>query len=256
MEVPSTTNPLPPSGGTNTVAPLGISSSLSISKTEELESVQYPDWFSANVPVLIGDFTLSTSQTVGTKVFSWTTEVSELDYYRPDPADTKNTILPWSLVRPYFSKMTRMEYALIFKPIKVTDAEVRLHAIYNYTGDFVGSYTSDALANHNEMFSFDDSSDIKILSVPQFFMHNNQQTNKNVINLNTEWYQSYVPSTTLDIFVANVYQPNLAQPDSFKVKVFLVPIPTNIKTIAARRGVKGGLEGGNNFDIYPHPYFM
>jgi hypothetical protein len=256
MEVPSTTNPLPPSGGTNTVAPLGISSSLSISKTEELQSVQYPDWFSANVPILIGNFTLSNTQTVGTKVFSWTTEGPDLDYYRPEPADLKNSILPWNLVRAYFSKMTRMEYALIFKPVKVTDSEARLHAIWNYTGDQVGSYTTNALANHNEMFSFDDSSDIKVLSVPQFFMHNNQQTNTNIQNLNNTWYQSFVPSTTLDVFVANVYQPNLAQPDSFEVMVFLVPIPTNIKTIAGRRGVKGGLEGGNNLEVYPHPYFL
>lgn len=256
MEVLSTTNPLPPSGGTNTVAPLGITASLSVTKTAELDSVQYPDWFSANVPILIGDFTVSNAQTIGTKLYSWSTEATDLSYYRPKIADNKNKVLPWNIVRPYYSKMTRMEYVLIFKPIKVTDSEARLHAIWNYTGDHVNNYSTNALANHNELFSFDDSSDVKFLSVPQFFMHDNLQTNVNMDTDTADWYQSYVPATTLDLFVANIYQPNLAQPESFDVLVFLMPIPTNVKTIAARRPIIGGLQDDNNYPILPHPYFM
>jgi len=246
MEVLSTTNPLPPSGGTNTSAPLSITASMS--DTVKVQRL-LPGWSTLQMPILLDSFQIKSSDTTGHVVYNWSTRYTKI----ADHHDSTKNKSAWALVEPYYSKMCRMEYLIILKPFKVADAEVRLQAFWNYTGDLVQLNTNKT-ANHNEVFQFDDSSDEKVLSVPQFFMHDNVTTNKTALNSTTQVPSSWVPDTRLSLVIVNPYQPNLTQPDSFEVQVFLMPVPTNMKVIAARRPVKGTWSD-NTTVIVPTPYY-
>jgi len=246
MEVLSTTNPVPPSGGTNTSAPLSITASMS--NTVKVQRL-LPGWSTLQMPILLETFQISSTQAVGSTVYNWSTRNTKI---QQNHDSTKNKSA-WSLVQPYYSKMCRMEYVLILKPFKVADAEVRLQALWNYQGT-TKQLTTANTANHNEVFQFDDSSDEKVLSVPQFFMHDNVTTNKTMFNSTTVYPPSWVPDTRLTLVIVNPYQPNLTQPDSFSVQVFLMPIPTNMKVIAARRPVKGTWNN-NETTVVPVPYY-
>jgi len=246
MEVLSTTNPLPPSGGTNTSAPLSITASMS--DTVKVQRL-LPGWSTLQMSILLDSFQIKSSHAIGEKVYNWSTRKTGIGN---DHDSTKNKSA-WALVQPYYSKMCRMEYLLILKPFKVADAEVRLQAFWNYTGDLV-SLNTTSTANHNEVFQFDDSSDEKVLSVPQFFMHDNVTTNKTALSATTQEVPSWVPDTRLSLVVVNPYQPNLTQPDAFTVQVFLMPVPTNMKVIAARRPVQGTWTD-NSTVIVPTPYY-
>lgn len=253
MEVQSTTNPIPPTGGTNAVAPLGISASMSVSKTTELTSSIFPDWFNVTVPIKLTTFVIDNGMAPGTVTTTWDTAATGLSQY--DPSEPNSGFLPWNLIQPFYSKMHRMEYSLLLKPVKVEDVECRQQVIYSYNDDQL-SLTTRNTCNHNEVFSFDSTNDIKIISVPQFFMHNNIATNRNyfVDELNST-INEYVPRTQLTVLLVNSYRPNVAQPTQFDTMKFLIVKPTNMKVIAARRYVKGTLTD-NNKVIYPLPNFM
>lgn len=255
MEVLSTTNPVPPDGGTNAVAPLGLTSAMSTTKTPQLESVIDPSGFVTSSPILIDEFEINTTQVVGQNVYQWSVESNKLKKFLPTSDNLEMSIMPWNLALPYFSKMVKMEYILVFKPFKITDCEVRLYAVWDFAREKPQLFQQSRLNNYNELFSFDDASDIKYLSVPQYFMTNNVATNTNQVDVNSLYVNPYVPTTKVNIFIANAYQPNLSQPDSFKVKVFLIPIATSTKVIAGRRQIKGGTESNDN-PIQPTPYFM
>jgi len=250
MEVLSTTNPIPPTGGTNAIAPLGITAALSITKTSFLTDFITPVATDVQRPILLSQFTCDSTSAIGTSKFKWSTYNTNLTNY--DPNNT-NGFIPWNLVKPYYSKMFRMDYEIIFKAYKVTDAETKLHALWTYTDDSI-SYNTDHLANHNQEFSFDDSSDLTILQVPQFFMHNNVVGD---IIYRDSLYSlpAFLPKTNLELFVANRYQPSLMHPETFKVQVFLQPIPSNMKVVHSRRTVTGGYP--TNTNVHPsRPYFL
>jgi hypothetical protein len=256
MEVLSTTNPTPPDGGTNASAPLSLSAALSITKSPQLNKEIVPDALFQQVPILIDRFKISNSQVVGATAYSWAVYNNGLAKYQPPTNNEGVGFLPWSLIQPYYSKMHKMEYALIFKPVKITDCETRLHALWDYAGSGAVKYTTYGLNNHNEQFSFDDASDLKVLSVPQFWITNNVSTNTNSYDEDTDRVNPYIPVTNLKLFVANTYQPNLTQPDNFEVMVFLMPLPSNMKVMAGRRMVQGALKYGDNVHILPRPYFF
>jgi len=256
MEVLSTTNPTPPDGGTNASAPLSLSAAFSITKSPQLNKEIVPDALFQQVPILIDRFKVSNSQVVGDKIYNWSVFKNGLAKYTP-PIDNEGVgFCPWSLVQPYYSKMNKMEYVLLMKPVKITDCEVRLHAMWDYTNIGQQEYNERTLNNHNELFSFDDASDLKVLSVPQFWMTNNVTTNTNAYDEGSNRINPYVPTTSLNCFVANTYQNNLTQPDDFEVMVWLVAISQNMKVMAGRRMVKGALKYGDNVHIVPIPYFF
>jgi hypothetical protein len=248
-EVLSTSNPIPPTGGTNATAPLGISASMSISKSPELTKVLYPQIYSYPRPILITKFPISSSQTVGTNVYTWSTVSTGLKA----PLVTDPSFMPWNLIMPYFSRMTKMEYGLYLKPYKVTDAEVKLHILWSYN-DSSFNYNTNSTTNHDEEFSFDDASDVKAISVPQFFVHRNITTDKNYTNSTVGVPGAYVPRTKMNLFVANSYQPGLVQPDSFNTQVFVLPYSNSSQVVAGRRYVTGGLT--TRVRLTPEPYFL
>lgn len=253
MEIQSTTNPIPPTGGTNAVAPLGISASMSVTKTTELTSSIFPEWFNMTIPIKLAEFVITNETATQEVVSTWSTRSTGLSQY--DPSEAQNGFLPWNMITPFYSKMHRMEYALMYKPVKVEDVECRIQAMYSYNDNQI-ALNLRGTCNHNEVFSFDSTNDIKVLSVPQFFMHNNIATNRNYLTdeLNSQ-VNEYIPRTQVTLILNNAYRPNVAQPPSFNVLEFVILKPTNMKVIAARRYVRGTLTD-NNQVIYPLPNFM
>jgi hypothetical protein len=255
MEVLSTTNPLPPDGGTNAAAPLGLSAAMSVTKSPELASEQEVSAYTSLSPILIDQFTVGISNIVTDNVYQWSIEANKLKQFLPPRDNSSMSVMPWNLALPYFTKMGKMEYILVFKPYKITDCEIRLQAVWDFARNKTQNFQQSRLNNLNELFSFDDASDVKFLSVPQYFMTNNLQTNVNQLDENSLYVNAYTPTTKLNLFVANAYQPNLSQPDSFNVQVFLIVVPTSMKVIACRRMVEGGTKTNDN-PIEPTPYFM
>lgn len=248
-EVLSITNPIAPTGGTNATAPLGISASLSVSKSPQLSKILYPQIYSYPRPILVSTIQVSSTQPIGTRVATWSTTNTGLgQYVLTDPG-----FMPWNLIFPYFSKMTKMEYVLYYKPYKVTDAEAKLHAIWSYTDSNL-AYTLTNTTNHDQEFSFDDASDVKDLAVPQFFMHNNVTSDINYTTSVATAIPVYVPRTRLNLFLANAYQPGIAQPINFNMQLFVLPFSNSNQVVAGRRSVTAGLVTRSR--IFPRPYFL
>lgn len=234
MEVASTTNPIPPTGGANPTAPLGISTSFSISMTQEALRQKYIESRSQVTEILIDEFTVSSLLDAPFALYNWSTLQTKLSRYLG-----ANAFMPWNLIKPIYSNMLNMEYVLIFRPYKVADAAVKIQSTISYENTTF-SLNVNTFANHNFEFDFNDSSDIFILPVPQYFQHINLTSKRPITSGTVSTAPAFLPTTKIDMRVMNTYAPNNVIPDTFDVQVFLMVIPNNMKNIAAPREIYGG----------------
>lgn len=248
MEVISTTNPIPPTGGANATAPLGISTSFTTTLTSEALKQKVTEARSMGSEILIDTFEISSLTEAPSDVYTWSTISNKLSAYYPSLS-----FLPWNLVKPYYANMLNMEYILIFKPYKVSDASVKIQGEIRY--DLLHQPLGpNTFANHNFIFDFNDTSDEFILAIPQYFQHINLLANNPILTIGTSERPAFLPTTSIKLRVMNTYQPNAIIPDTFNVQVFLIVIPNNMKNISAPRELVTGFDSPVNKT--PIKYFM
>lgn len=248
MEVISTTNPIPPTGGANATAPLGISTSFTTSLTSEALKQKVTEARSMGSEILIDTFEISSLSEAPFEVYNWSTVSNKLSSYNPILS-----FLPWNLIKPFYANMLNMEYVLIFKPYKVSDASVKIQGMISYD-TLHKPLSTNTFANHNFIFDFNDTSDEFILAIPQYFQHINLVANNPTITSNTSERPGFMPTTSIRLRIMNTYQPNNIIPDTFNVQVFLVLIPNNMKNISAPRELVTGYDAPVNKT--PTKYFM
>lgn len=253
MEIPSTTNPIPPTGETNTSAPLGITSALSTSYTKEALMMKTPSMKMVPKPILLGEFTISAQTPPTTLVYTWSTTNTGLNIYNP-ANPTNNGFLPWNLIMPYYSNLHNMEYALQFCPYKVADAEVNLFGVFSFDG-LAFAMGPKLFANTTHSFKFNDTSDEHIEAIPQFFQHSNLMSKQVRLTGQTVAVPPFIPTTRYELRVMNTYQPMSAAPQDFTVQVFLIVKPNNMQNVSAPRYIKAGLDITPSEQL-PTPYFM
>lgn len=267
MDIISTTNPLPPSGLTNTSVPLGITSSVSETPQPINVPVLPTSVFEDSHGIYLGKFIFSDADAIGKLLYEW-------DYLYPLTAPYKRTVgtnnfqvspfTPWDLVLPSLSKQVKMEYTLQFIPVKIADSRARVDIIYKFEdSNAVETYGARLLANFNARLLLDDSDEQLITPIPTYWVSNNVTTDmtltkyvQNTDNIDINLPSSFLPTTQMKIFVASRYQHNAMQLPEFNVHVILYPRPTQMLGLAGKRShtvVRAGVQSRNDFLT---PYFM
>lgn len=258
MNTISTTNPAPPSGITPTEVPLGTSGTISETKAP------------VNIPILkemamfsqqgrglyLGSFEISTTSTVGTKVFDWSlknpTYFNTLTLYNGYSNLAKHVRMPWEFILPYFSRMGKMDFDIEFIPVKVGDCRASLDIIFNQQNR--SPAYSTAMLNSDSLHKvMDDMDDPCRFSVPAFWLTNNVSTRRSSPLNSTDLLQSpFIPYTRVSAYIRNKYQPNLMQPSSFSVVVILHPKPSNNVAIASM----SAFVSQSGINVESNPWFL
>lgn len=270
MDTVSTTNPLPPSGLTNTSVPLGITSSISETPQPINVPVLPTSVFRDSHGIYLQTFKFKDSDAVGAKLYEW-------DYVFPLTNAYKRTIntttaqisqfTPWDLILSSLSKEVKMEYALQLIPVKIADSRARVDIVYKFDEQTVPDvYSSKLLANYNSRLMMDDADEQLIIPVPTYWVSNNVATDMTMTqsvtseappftytNLNLP--SAFIPRTKIKLYVAAKYQHNMMQMDEFSVHVILYPRPTQMLGFTGKRVHTVTRNEGDRTDLIT-PYFM
>ncbi|UHK03081.1 MAG: hypothetical protein GABPV2_gp3 [Guiyang argiope bruennichi polycipivirus 2] len=249
METLSTTNPISPTGGTNTSVPLGISASTEIKPVPLNMPFLSDTIFSNPKKIFIDSFTIKNTQTLYDEVYNWSVRDNKLLQYFGFSTSQDPSILPWNLIPAYFSKQVRMEYQLLFYPVKVSDCRVKIDAIVDFIDTLSAADASLFFANLNSQFQLDEPDGIIQYPVPQYFTTNNVNTDMNSFESNVLSFPGFLPKTRIRFSIANRYHNNSLQPESFNVLVFLIAMPINPINMVGKRVAK---YGAIQYPLVPH----
>jgi hypothetical protein len=265
MEV-STTNPAPPTGITPTEVPLGITTATTVTQGPVNIPRTPATSLSLNRPIYIDKFTITPSNVTGQQVYAMTTKFPFGDFpnrynQNAQEDDTIQFFVPWSLIKAFYSKQCKIDWEMELVPVKVADSRVILDVVFGYDdGQAPPSTQLLYLANDTVSFKLDSQNEPIKIMIPQFWATEVVQTDTfrarqvtaplfaNVIQ------PAFLPTTNVVIRIRNPYQPNLIQPDTFEVLVFLRPIVTTALAIGGKSSVVNRLP-----DIETHipvPYFL
>ena len=257
----STTNPLPPSGMTNTSVPLGITSSVSETPQPINVPVSPAAAYYGGHGIYLGNFAIKDSHTIGENIYEWDYRVPLTAAYKrkTDNEGRVSSFTPWDFVLPYFSKQCKVEYELLFIPIKIGDCRARVDCVFNFEEQaFALSYDTNTLANYNQHFFFDYDDEQFRFSVPTYWITNNvttditkTKTDTGDINLRS----AFIPATKLRMFIASQYQHNAMQMNEFNVHVVLCPRITSMIGVAGKRSVTVTRVGTGSRTDTLTPYF-
>lgn len=244
-DVISTTNPIPPTGMTNTNVPLGITSSVSETPQPVNVPILPTSVYESSHGIYLGNFPFTDANAIGTKLYTW-------DYRKPLTAGYARTVsatgqyspfTPWDLILPSFSKQCKIEYDILLIPVKIGDCRARLDCVFKFDNSpFNDLYSTNLLANYNQHFFLDDCDEQIRFSVPTYWVSNNVSTdivktktrNASVIS-DIELPSAFLPSTKLNLYVSSPYQHNSMQLSTFNVHVVLFPKPTAMLGLAGKR---------------------
>lgn len=255
------TNPPPPMGIIPTEVPLGVSGRFD----KTLAPVNIPADLSSGLDLkgnglFLTSFTIDETMVPGTLLFDWTSRYpcgETNPFYYPSTDSSVRTIFPpvWEFVKPIFSQQTKMDFMFQFKPIKVSDCRASIDIVFNQE-DVPITYGTFTLANESMHKILDDSDDPINFSVPMIWPINNVATKSMTLydTSQTVYQPPYVPYTRMQVFLRNPYQPNLMQPSSFEILVFLYPIPHSTIGIASSSLVRTQYPTLN--DHFPIPWFI
>jgi len=256
-QILSTTTPAAPSGVAPTEIPLGISGTIAPQLLPANIKPVPASIFTQNWGAYIGNFSVSVSNPVGSMVYSWNTDSPLPDHnFSTLAGDTPNFNIPRDLIQAFYSRQSKIDWILRFKPVKVSDCRVSMDFVVDYNSNTVKPYNELVLSNDTYHKHFDEQDDEFDLVVPMFWPTNNIPTYgvpSSILPLKPAFY----PFTKVSVYIRNQYQPNLMQPMSFEMAVFAIPIVRELV------GIHGPSVLFNQFNVpntpsggFPLPYFI
>jgi len=266
MDVVSKTNPLPPSGLTNTSVPLGITSSIADTPQPINVPVLPTSVYRDSHGIYLGKFAFKDSDAIGAKLYEWNYLYPLTTPYKRD-INTDSTyqisqFTPWDLILPTLSKQVKMEYTLQFIPVKIADSRARVDIVYKFDDRVKPDvYETKLLSNYNSRLMLDDSDEQLIIPVPTYWVSNNVATDMTMTKVKTPAVKDinipsgFLPNTNIIMYVASKYQHNAMQLDEFNVHVVLYPRPTQMLGLTAKR-VHSVTRNSETRTTLITPYFM
>jgi hypothetical protein len=244
MNVISTTNPIAPTGATPTEVPFGISGSTTLNSIPaDLQPASGSMLYSGH-GLFLTRFSISTLDTVGSVVWNFDARFPlgrnafENRYYRVSSGGNYRPIVPWDLWPVWFSAQCRVDYELVFVPVKVGDSRVSLDFVFDYSGlGNTGPYGTDTLVQDSFHKLIDDQDDQFSFTVPLIYVTklvNTVPPKFGTLAPTSNDFPAFLPQTTMQVFIRSPYQPNLMQPNSFDVLVFMRPIVRDTQTVVGR----------------------
>jgi hypothetical protein len=266
-EVISKTNPIPPTGGTNTSVPLGITGSTAETMAPVNVPINPTTIYNAGSGVYLGNFQIKDTDVIGTGVFEWQfRKPLTADYKRTTNANGQHSpFTPWDYVVAYLSKQTKVTYSMEFIPIKIGDCRARLDFVYNFERRdtfFSAAYNTKLLANYNEHKLLDDADQQKLITIPDYFMTNNVTTdvcktrqNSGGVLSDLDLPNAYVPTTNMKVYIAAPYQHNNMQMPNFNVHIILYAHFSNTYGLTGKRSITVKRPNNEDRTDFLTPYF-
>jgi hypothetical protein len=251
-----TTQPLPPLETTTTPTPLSIEGLLSEQVLEANLEIQETPSLSCKNSLYLGKFRISNSQPIGTQIYSFDASYplgssSNLYYNQPTADGVLRQLCPWSLIPVWFSRQCKLDYTLVFQPVKVSDSRVTIDSFYRYTQTRISTYNTDAFVNDTVSNFIDDSDGLITNNIPTYWCTDFVPTRSFRMS-GTNIPPSYIPKTFMTTFIRSPYVPTLMHPDSFDVLVYLIPIVSIASTVVASTRVTRTTPSNDNY--LPLPY--
>jgi hypothetical protein len=200
----------------------------------------------------------------GHKVYSWNSAhpLDNMEYRTIANEDFLNWVIPWQLITAFYSRMSKIEWTLNLKPIKVADCRVSLDVIFTYENykPLTSLLSARALNNDSVHKQLDDTDDNLSIDIPMHFMTDNVSTYSHRVlisggapeNVNS----CFLPTTNAEFFIRNPYQNSQIQPDKFSVLVTLKPkVMNNIGLASTSLANINAINDGLIVEI-PRPHFI
>jgi hypothetical protein len=256
-----TSVPAPPTGVIPTEVPLGLNTTTTptggpvnlfqngISALAQSEGIYY------------GKFTINTTQVPGSEVFSHNTKWPLGDF--PNRYNNAGNVflVPWELLTSFYSKQCKIDWVIELVPVKVGDCRVILDVIFSYEDGWTVPLSQIvALGNDSAMIVLDSPEDNITVVPPMFWAQKQVQTDNSrafrtgVPAINEFIQPAGIAMTTTSFRIRTPYQPNLLQPLSFEVLVFLHPIVRQTNGFAGKSAVS--YEMPDPVSGIPKPYFL
>lgn len=254
MNISPTTQPAPPMGITTTPTPFSVEGAISDDPIPANLAPEVISILSKQNLIYLDTFEISILDGIGERVYKHNLnyplgESVPKNGYFDQPNNTIGTfrpLVPWKLMTVWFSRQCKLTYELIFEPVKVSDCRVSIDTFFTYDGQEVINYDKDAFVLDTVEKIIDDSDDPFQFEVPAFYLTNIINTyNTRIAN---EYIQPpYIPKTKSFLFIRSPYVPNLMQPDSFKMLVYLNINVSHATTIAGTGRVSRIAPDSDNF---------
>lgn len=270
MDKIQTTLPTAPSGANPPEVPLGISATITETPIQQNIPRKPLNLTDPSKLIYYGKFSINKSRETGSKLFSWNFRTPLPDYYAMQwlltQASTLSQNIPWALWRAYFSRQCKIEWELIFEPVKAKDCRFSMDAVFSYDEKTIDdSLTSTTLFNDSIHMVMDDPDQQFTILVPAYWMTATTPTDKIVLfYLEKEEVPNYelldpafLPTTNVTLYLRAPYTPNLVQPDEIDVLVYVRPIVTQITGNVCKTIIGDYSKfDGNGSKVPVTPWFM
>jgi len=205
-------NPPKPDGNTPTPIPFSMSSDLT--NNNGTDNFNYANsLLDLNFPILIDRFNIDSASPSGTFLYNWTSD-------HPLGTSLYNgfTNCPYNLVKPMFSRLLSYELELIFVPVKVSDSRAILGVFFDYAlrPSTIVANNPDSYNSDNAEFVISQSLEQQTLEVPLYWP--SDFVPSKTFN---GTYPQFAPKTSVRVYLKEKFVPNLIQPPTFPVLVFL-----------------------------------
>lgn len=268
MNTIQTTLPIKPTGLNPTEVPLGITGTLTETPVQQNIQPKVNQFTDPSKLIYLGFFNVSNEDAPGTKLYTWNYLKPLTDYYAAkwNTGDSQITqTVPWSLMRAFFSRQCRVDFELVFQPIKINDSRFSFDVVFSYDVNSLSDTLNTTLTFNDSIHkSMDSPSNELTFTIPTFFMTNSQPTDRVnyfyvddegiVQKLNT--LPAFLPTTQVNLYVRNPYTPNNIQMETFKVLVYLRPIVTEMVGCTAKSYVSYNADRLTNNTALVQPWFM
>lgn len=259
----STTNPARPSGITPTEVPLGITSStVPVPGPSELV-IKSLKCFQLVRPIYHSSFQIANTNNVGERIFNYDSTYPLGDFPNryntiAGSNDTSRPLVPWTLLKPYYSRMCRIEFEIHLLPVKVADSRVSLDVISTY--DVLdGPYAYNSINMSNDTFHkhLDSQDDELVIQVPTYWMSKFIQTDSSYVSVTgvqTVLQPAFIPTTQLEFYIRGRYHNSMIQPSAFNVLVTVLPTVVESLQIAGKSNVSATFP--DLWSQTPAPWFL
>lgn len=238
MEQVQTTTPNKPTGIPPPEVPLGIQGTfldqVGVQKLDgnlgqmRLDNILY-----------LGNFKVTTADEIGTLKHEFSTwDGIPLAGYTKQLNQGVQVLVPWNMIPTYYSRMAKVDYELVYQPVKVSDCRVSIDVVANFENSRV-EYDSKTLVNNNVHYLFDDPMEYLTFPVPMYWPTINVNTNAYMIHQtgkpNEVYKNAFLPKTRVSAFIATPYIKNSLQPTEVVVVVWLRLKPRQIQGASAMK---------------------
>jgi hypothetical protein len=254
MNISPTTQPAPPLGITTTPTPFSVEGAISDDPIPANLAPEVISILSKDNLIYLDSFEITNQQSIGDRIYMHNLnyplgETTSSNGYFSQPSNNLGTfrpLVPWKLMTVWFSRQCKITYQLVFEPIKVSDCRVSIDTFFTYDGQNITDYNKDTFVLDTVEKILDDSDDPFQFEVPAFYLTNIVNTYNTRIK--NEYVQpAFIPKTKSFLFIRSPYVPNLMQPDTFKVMVYLRVNVSHATTIAGTGRINRTSPEADNF---------